>query len=90
MAHTQQQKDKILARIKKLQGQLGSVASAIESEADCYKVLQILASSRGALQGLMGEIVEGHIRDHVVNAKNSKEATLAAEETVEIMKSFWK
>jgi DNA-binding FrmR family transcriptional regulator len=90
MAHTQQNKEKILARIKRLQGQLNSVAGSIESGEDCYKVLQTLASARGALQGLMGEIVEGHIRDHVVNAKNSKDAGVAGEETIEIMKSFWK
>jgi FrmR/RcnR family transcriptional regulator, repressor of rcnA expression len=90
MAHTTKSRDKLIARIKRLQGQLGSVSEALEREEDCYKVLQTLASARGALQGLMGEIVEGHIREHVVGAVNAKEAHEAGEQTIEIMKSFWK
>lgn len=90
MAHTSVGKDKLIARIKRLQGQLGAVSTSLENDEDCYKVLQTLASARGALQGLMGEIVEGHIRSHVVGAANAKEAQKAGEEIVEIMRSFWK
>lgn len=90
MAHTIHNKEKLLNRIKRLQGQLASVQEALESESDCYKLLQTLASARGALNGLMGEIVEGQIREHIVGATNAKEAAHAGEETIEILKSFWK
>lgn len=90
MAHTIKNREKLLSRVHRLQGQLGAVEAALENEGDCYKILQTLSSCRGALNGLMGEIVEGHIRDHVVSAKNAKEAAHAGEETIEIMKSFWK
>jgi DNA-binding FrmR family transcriptional regulator len=90
MAHTIQNKKKLLDRLKRLQGQLNGVAGALEGEDDCYKLLQTLASARGALNGLMGEIVEGQIREHIVGAKNGKEAAHAGEETIEILKSFWK
>lgn len=90
MAHTSVGKDKLIARIKRLQGQLGAVSTSLENDEDCYKVLQTLASARGALQGLMGEIVEGHIRSHIVGAANAKKAQKAGEEIVEIMRSFWK
>lgn len=90
MAHTIKNKEKLLNRVRRLQGQLASVENSLKEEGDCYKILQTLASCRGALNGFMGEIVEGHIRDHVVAAKNAKDAAHAGEETIEIMKSFWK
>lgn len=90
MAHTIRDKAKLIGRIKRLQGQLASAEASLESEHDCYKVLLTLASARGALNGLMGEIVEGQIREHIVGAASTKEAAHAGEETIEIMKSFWK
>ena len=90
MAHTIANKKKLIDRLKRLQGQLNGVQQSLEADADCYKTLQTLASARGALNSLMGEIVEAHIKEHVVGAKNSKEASIAGEETVEILKSFWK
>ena len=90
MPHTPKHKDRLLSRIKRLQGQLGAVANSLENGDECYVVLQTLASTRGALQGLIGEIIEGHIRDHVVAARTAKDASEAGEQTIEIMKSFWK
>ena len=90
MAHTQRDKKKLTDRLKKIQGQLKAAEAALEKEDECYKVLQTLASARGALNGLMGEIVEGQIREHILGAKNANEAAEAGEETIEILKSFWK
>ena len=90
MAHTVKDKNKILARVNRLKGQLDAVSKAVESESDCYQVMQVLASCRGALNGLMGDVVEGHIRDHIVEADNRKFAAESGEDLIEIMKSFWK
>ena len=90
MAHTALNKKKLMDRVKRLQGQLNGIAQALEAGDDCYEVLQTLSSARGALNGLMGEIIEGHIREHVIHAKNNKESENAAEETIEILKSYWK
>lgn len=90
MAHTIRDKQKLIGRIKRIQGQLASAEVSLENEHDCYKVLLTLSSARGALNGLMGEIVEGQVREHIVGASSAKEAAHAGEELVEIMKSFWK
>lgn len=90
MAHTIREKSKILARVNRIKGQLEAFAKAIESEQDCYQVMQLLSSCRGALNGLMGDVVEGHIREHIVEAENKKMAAESGEDLVEIMKSFWK
>lgn len=90
MPHTIHDKSKILARVNRIKGQLEAFAKAIDSEQDCYQVMQLLSSCRGALNGLMGDIVEGHIREHIVEAENKKMAAESGEDLVEIMKSFWK
>ena len=90
MPHTIKEKNKILGRVNRIKGQLEAFAKAIESEQDYYQVMQLLSSCRGALNGLMGEVVGSHIREHIVEAENKKMATDSGEELIEIMNSFWK
>lgn len=90
MAHTIREQKKVISRIRRLQGQLESIIGNLEQGSDCYKILQTLASCRGALNGLMGDLTAGHIREHIVAAKNAREASAAGEETIQILNSFWK
>lgn len=90
MAHTIRDKAKIVSRINRIKGQLDAFTKAIETEQDCYQNMQLLASCRGALNGLMAEVVEGHIRGHIVEAENKKAASESGEELIDIMRSFLK
>lgn len=90
MAHTVKNKENILKRINRIKGQLDAVANLIESEEDCYKVMQVLSSSRGALNGLMGDLVEDHIEEHIVRADSKQKSNLAGQQLTQILKSFWK
>lgn len=90
MAHTINGKNKILARVNRIKGQLEAFSKAIETEEDEYQVMQLLASVRGAFNGLTAEIVEGHIREHIVDAKDKKLAAEAGEELIDIIRSFMK
>ncbi len=90
MARSLREKGKILARVNRIKGQLDAFAKAIEADGQCYEIMQVLASCRGALNGLMGDVIEEHIREHVVEAENKKLAIEAGEELIEIMQSFWK
>jgi hypothetical protein len=54
MSHTIRQKKKLIARVSRLKGQLGAVERALEAERPCGDILQLLASIRGALNGLTG------------------------------------
>ena len=90
MAHTIREKTKILARVNRIKGQLDAFAKAIEGEQDEYQVMQLLSSCRGAMNGLMAEVVEGHIREHIVEAENRKLAAEAGEQLIDIMRSFLK
>lgn len=90
MAHITKDKTKILARVNRIKGQLEAFSKAVDSGQDCYQVLQLLASCRGAMNGLMNEVVENHIREHIVEAENKKEASESGEDLIEIMRSFLK
>ncbi len=67
MAHTVANKDKLLLRVKKIKGQLSSIEKALENEKDCFKILQQISASRGAIQSLMSEVLDGHIKEHLGN-----------------------
>lgn len=90
MAHTLKDKAKIISRVNRLKGQLDAFVKALETEQDCYQNMQLLSSCRGALNGLMSEVVEGHIRGHIVEAENKKSAAESGEDLIDIMKSFLK
>ena len=62
MSHTSRDKEKLLNRVRRIQGQLNGLERAISDERDCAQVLQTVAAARGAIHALMAEILEGHIR----------------------------
>ena len=92
MAHTVQEKKKLLARVSRLQGQLESIRVAIEEEKECATVLQQIAACRGAINSLLVEIIDGEIRFHILskNSKLESRETRAAENLVEILHRYIK
>ena len=67
MAHTIANKEKLLLRAKKIKGQLSGIEKALEDEKDCFKILQQISATRGAIQSLMSEVLDGHIKEHLGN-----------------------
>ena len=92
MAHTARDKKKLLDRIKRIRGQLNGLEKAIEEERDCGDVLLTLAACRGAMNSLMAELLEGHVRFHLLpqDTKPDPEAAHAAEELIEVIKRYLK
>lgn len=66
MAHTVRDKAKLLARARRIQGQTAALEKLLESEEDCGAILQQIAAIRGAVNGLMAAVMEGHLVDHLV------------------------
>jgi DNA-binding FrmR family transcriptional regulator len=92
MAHVIQNKKKLLARISRIRGQINGVEKALNEERECGEVLLTLAACRGAMNALMAEILEGHVRLHLLQADSQKNpgATAAAEELIEVIKRYLK
>lgn len=90
MAHLKRDREKLLARVKKIRGQLNAVETAITGDDDCSQVLNTLAACRGALNGLMVELLEGHIRFHVVDPDQRPESkrAQATAELIEVLRSY--
>ena len=65
MPHTIKDKRKLLSRVRRIKGQAVALEDALERESDCSAVLQQIAAIRGAVNGLMAEVLEGHLRDHL-------------------------
>ena len=92
MAHTTKDKKKLLSRVRRIRGQVEAIERAIDGEQECSGVLQLMAACRGALNGLMAEVMEGHVRFHVLapgHGKNSPQAQ-AAEELIEVVRTYLK
>ena len=92
MAHTVRDKEKLVLRIRRIRGQIEAVERALTMDQDCSDVLQLITAARGALNGLMAELVEDHVRFHVIDPKQrpSSEQALAADELIDIIRSYLK
>lgn len=92
MAHTIREKAKLLNRVRRIRGQINGIEKLLDEESECGKVLQTLAACRGAINGLMAEILEDHIRFHVIDPDlhPASNRAQAAEQLVDLVHSYLK
>lgn len=91
MAHAVKDKKKLVSRISRIRGQLNGVERALLEEEDCFLVLQTATACRGAMNSLIAEILEGHIRSHLLEGERNKiERDQAARELIDVVKAFLK
>lgn len=91
MAHTINNKAKLLTRIRRIRGQTEGLEKALVSEGDCMAILQQIAAIRGAINGLMTEVLEGHLREHLGSATaDSAERARDMDDVVAVLRSYLK
>jgi DNA-binding FrmR family transcriptional regulator len=92
MSHIIREKTKLLGRVRRIRGQVEAVERALESEIGCADVLQLVASIRGAVNGLTVELLEDHIRLHVVDPAHEPDPNRAkgAEELIDVVRTYLK
>ncbi|HTU55319.1 MAG TPA: metal/formaldehyde-sensitive transcriptional repressor [Acetobacteraceae bacterium] len=90
MTHTIREKRKLLARVRRIRGQVEAVERALEAEAGCEQVMHLLASTRAAMAGLMAEVIEDHIRLHLLDPAGERDAERAqgAEELIDVVRTY--
>jgi DNA-binding FrmR family transcriptional regulator len=89
MSHTIKEKSKLVARVRRLKGQVEAVERALEAEIGCADVLQLVASIRGAVSGLTAELIEDHIRLHIVDPELSdRDRSRGADELVDVVRTY--
>ncbi|TAN02554.1 MAG: metal/formaldehyde-sensitive transcriptional repressor [Rhodanobacteraceae bacterium] len=92
MSHTTHDKAKLLARVRRIRGQVEALERALEAEKGCAEVLHQIAAVRGAIQGLMVEVMEGHIREHVAGAGSRSAAARSqgADALIDVLRTYLK
>ena len=92
MTHTIREKKKLVARVRRIRGQIEAIERALENEAGCEQVMHLIAGVRGAMAGLMAEVVEDHVRTHLVDAAKYPEAldSEAAEHLLDVVRTYLK
>jgi len=89
MSHTQVDAKKLITRVRRIGGQVASVERALNERAECGEVLQQLAAVRGAVNGLILQIMEEHLTTHVAqHADPKQQAELAP--VLAVLKTYLK
>ena len=89
MSHTVKAKKKLLARVGRIRGQIEAIERALTEEADCERIMHMIAGIRGSVAGLMAEVVEDHIRTHLSLEKNPGAANPdAADQLIDVVHTY--
>lgn len=90
MSHTIDDKQNLLARVRRIRGQVEGIERALEREAGCAEVMHLIAGARGAITGLMAEVIEDHVRTHLVDTKKHPGAldAEAAEQLLAVVRTY--
>jgi DNA-binding FrmR family transcriptional regulator len=89
MSHTIREKHKLLARVRRIRGQVEALERSVAEEAGCDRVMHQIVGIRGAVAGLMAEVVEDHVRNHLMQPQKDA-TTQAAEQLIDVMHSYLK
>jgi len=92
MSHAIRHKQKLLHRVSRIGGQVEAIKRALEGEAGCSEVMHLIAGCRGAINGLLAEVVEDHIRTHLMDRAvhlGSLEGK-ATDKLVDVVHSYFK
>ena len=91
MAHLSKSTSQLIARVRRIGGQVNAVERALEGEASCSEILQLVAAVRGAVNGLMDEIIIEHLDEHVAAPGLGEDARAqAAEELKAVIRRYTK
>ncbi|TDR48740.1 DNA-binding FrmR family transcriptional regulator [Tahibacter aquaticus] len=91
MPHTPAEKKRVLARVGRMRGQLEALERALQQGAECAAVLQQIAALRGAVNGLMGQVLESHLREELGQpAASAQQRGQRVDDVVALLRSYLK
>lgn len=91
MPHSPEEKAKVLARVRRIRGQMEALERKLEQGAECESVLQQIAAVRGAVNGLMSQVLESHMREEFTKVPRSgAERVQRVDEMVSLVRSYLK
>ena len=87
---TERERTKLLQRLRRLRGQLDAFERLLAAGEDCNGQLMLLAAIRGGINGLMGEVMETHIREHLTTGAREHIAPELAEDLIDLVRAYLK
>ena len=92
MSHTTENKTRLLGRVRRIRGQVEAIERSLDAEKECADILHQIAAVRGAVQRLMGEVIESHIRGHIASseAASQTDRDRGADELIDIVRTYLK
>src|ERR1035441_4373271 len=91
MSHLEKEKQKLVARIKRIRGQVDSIERSLTGDDDCADILMLLANVRGGINSLMAEVLEDHIRLHLLASEKSLAPPHElAEDLIDLVRAYLK
>lgn len=90
MSHTIRDQAKLLARVRRLHGQTAALEKLLTNGTECGAILQQIAAIRGAVNGLIGAVIEGHLSEHLVNQPDQGQREQDLEVVLQVIKSYLK
>ncbi|MFT4113772.1 metal/formaldehyde-sensitive transcriptional repressor [Silvibacterium sp.] len=94
MSQAEKEKQKLVARIRRIRGQVDAIERSLSSGDDCADVLMLLANIRGGINSLMAEVLEDHIRHHMSpETRSDKGGVLSvdlAEDLIDLVRAYLK
>ena len=92
MTHAIKGKEKLVARARRIRGQVEALERALAEEQECSDILRLITSARGAMNGLMVELLEDQIRFHLLdpNREPTSGQAVAADGLIETIRSYLK
>ncbi|HUA98943.1 MAG TPA: metal/formaldehyde-sensitive transcriptional repressor [Terracidiphilus sp.] len=90
MSQPDREKLKLLQRLRKVRGQLDAVERALTADEECGGQLMLLAAVRGGVNSLMGEVLETHIRFHLMDGAKEQIAPELAEDLIDLVHAYLK
>ena len=90
MPNHERQKIKLLQRVRRIRGQMDALERSLEADQDCGDQLLLLAAIRGGINGLMGEVLEDHIRFHLTDGVKEQIAPELAEDLIDLVRAYLK
>ncbi|ACM33727.1 MULTISPECIES: metal/formaldehyde-sensitive transcriptional repressor [Diaphorobacter] len=88
MPHTAEDKQRAITRLRRIRGQAEALERAVQAGSDCAPILQQLAALRGAVHGLMADMLDSHVRETL--AQEPAPSPEAVDETLALLRSYLK
>ncbi len=87
---TKEEKDKVINRLKRLEGQVRGIQSMVEEDRYCVDILVQISAIQSALKNVGFAVTERHIKHCVTDAIQNGEGEETIDELMSVLKQFSK